>query len=65
MIYSVRVNLTLEADSQSEAIQMAAACVEYWDEHAGLDNVSGVGGAVGWVEVKQLDSRNQAADDND
>lgn len=53
MTYDVRINLTIEADSEKDALEMAAACVSNADEDGNFDHVQGVGGAKGSIDVRE------------
>jgi hypothetical protein len=53
MIFEVRVNLRLEADTRQQAQQAAAACLSNCDEEGSFDHVDGVGGARGTIYITE------------
>jgi len=53
MTYEVTAKITMMADSEREALSIAAMCVTCKDSFE-AGRLSGVGLAKGWVEVKEV-----------
>ena len=51
--YRVKAEIRLSAESEREALELAAAAIQYYDLEQGETRAHGVGGAIGSVLVEQ------------
>ena len=49
--YSVRLNVSMDAEDEADALRCAAAFVQYWNSSEGTSTIRGIGDAVGYVVV--------------